>query len=52
VNPSTASAHLAGRLATLLLDPFLAQRWLVRRKDSRALSLTSRGRDCRLERLG
>jgi hypothetical protein len=52
VDWSERREHLAGTLATLLLDHFLAQRWLVRRKDSRALSLTPQGRHCLLERLG
>lgn len=36
--------HLAGRLATMLLDHFLARRWLVRIARSRALELTAAGR--------
>ena len=36
--------HLAGRLATTLLDHFLARRWLVRVAHSRALKLTQSGR--------
>jgi DNA-binding transcriptional ArsR family regulator len=36
--------HLAGRLATALLDHFTARRWLVREGDSRALVLTPEGR--------
>ena len=42
--------HLAGPLATALLDHFLAQRWLVRIPDSRALRVTPTGR-CSLEKL-
>lgn len=36
--------HLAGRLATSLLEHFLARRWLARTAHSRALSLTPQGR--------
>jgi DNA-binding transcriptional ArsR family regulator len=36
--------HLAGRLATGLLDHFMARRWLVRVRESRALKLTPQGR--------
>jgi DNA-binding transcriptional ArsR family regulator len=36
--------HLAGRLATSLLDHFLARRWLARSTPSRALKLTPQGR--------
>jgi DNA-binding transcriptional ArsR family regulator len=36
--------HLAGRLATTLLDHFLARRWLVRIEDTRALRLTPEGK--------
>ena len=36
--------HLAGRLATSLLDHFLARRWLARVPQSRALRLTPQGR--------
>jgi DNA-binding transcriptional ArsR family regulator len=36
--------HLAGPLATSLLDHFMARRWLVRRPQSRALKLTPLGR--------
>jgi DNA-binding transcriptional ArsR family regulator len=36
--------HLAGRLATGLLDHFMARRWLVRVRQSRALNLTPQGR--------
>jgi DNA-binding transcriptional ArsR family regulator len=35
--------HLAGRFATALLDHGLAQGWLRRRADSRALTLTPKG---------
>jgi len=35
--------HLAGRLATTLLEHFLARRWLVRVAQSRALKLTASG---------
>ena len=35
--------HLAGRLATGLLDHFMARRWLVRVPQSRALKLTPQG---------
>jgi DNA-binding transcriptional ArsR family regulator len=36
--------HLAGRLATSLLDHFLARHWLARAPHSRALRLTPQGR--------
>jgi DNA-binding transcriptional ArsR family regulator len=36
--------HLAGRLATALLDQFVAKRWLVRVDGTRALRLTPEGR--------
>lgn len=36
--------HLAGRLATSLLDHFLERRWLVRAPQSRALRVTPQGR--------
>jgi DNA-binding transcriptional ArsR family regulator len=36
--------HLAGRLATSLLEHFLARRWLARTPQSRALTLTPQGR--------
>lgn len=36
--------HLAGRLATELLDHFMARGWLVRVRDSRALKLTTQGK--------
>jgi DNA-binding transcriptional ArsR family regulator len=36
--------HLAGRLATSLLDHFVARRWLARAPQSRALRLTPLGR--------
>lgn len=36
--------HMAGRLATALLDHFLAKRWLVRIEDTRALRLTPEGK--------
>ena len=36
--------HMAGRLATTLLDHFLAKRWLVRIEDTRALRLTPEGK--------
>lgn len=36
--------HLAGRLATALLDHFMARRWLARVRESRALELTPQGR--------
>lgn len=36
--------HLAGRVATGLLDHFMARRWLVRGPESRALKLTPQGR--------
>jgi hypothetical protein len=36
--------HLAGRLATGLLDHFMARRWLVRVRESRALKLTPQGK--------
>ena len=35
--------HLAGRLATVLLEHFMAQRWLARVADSRALRVTPMG---------
>jgi DNA-binding transcriptional ArsR family regulator len=35
--------HLAGRLATSLLEHFLARRWLARTAQSRALALTPEG---------
>jgi DNA-binding transcriptional ArsR family regulator len=43
--------HLAGPLAVALLDAFLAQGWLRRRTDSRALDLTPRGRIALVDRL-
>jgi hypothetical protein len=36
--------HLAGRLATSLLDHFLDKRWLIRVPESRALRLTPQGK--------
>lgn len=36
--------HLSGRLATSLLDHFLARRWLARTPQSRALKLTPQGK--------
>jgi DNA-binding transcriptional ArsR family regulator len=36
--------HLAGRLATSLLDHFVARRWLARSTHSRALRLTPQGK--------
>lgn len=36
--------HLAGRLATTLLDHFMAKRWLVRVEGTRALRLTAEGK--------
>ena len=36
--------HLAGPLATALLDHFVAKRWLVRIEDTRALRLTPEGK--------
>ena len=36
--------HLAGSLATGLLDHFMARRWLVRVRESRALRLTPQGK--------
>ena len=36
--------HMAGPLATALLDRFLAKRWLVRIEDTRALRLTLEGK--------
>jgi DNA-binding transcriptional ArsR family regulator len=36
--------HMAGRLATALLDHFMAKRWLVRVDDTRALRLTPEGK--------
>ena len=36
--------HMAGRLATALLDHFLAKRWLARIDDTRALRLTPEGK--------
>ena len=36
--------HLAGPLATSLLEHFLARRWLARRPQSRALELTPQGK--------
>jgi len=36
--------HLSGRLATGLLDHFMARRWLVRVRESRALKLTPQGK--------
>lgn len=36
--------HLAGRLATSLLDHFIARRWLARVPDSRALKVTLQGK--------
>ena len=44
--------HLAGPLATALLDHFLTRRWLARAKDSRALTLTPHGRRSLLPLLG
>lgn len=43
--------HFAGPLAVALLDAFLAQGWLRRRADSRALDLTPRGRVALLDKL-
>ena len=43
--------HLAGRLATALLDHFMDRRWLARARDSRALTLTAEGRRCLLPQL-
>ncbi len=36
--------HLAGRLAALLLERFLAERWIARIPDTRAVRITDRGR--------
>ncbi len=36
--------HMAGRLATTLLDHFMAKRWLVRLGETRALRLTPEGK--------
>ena len=36
--------HLAGRLASSLLDHFMARRWLARDRHPRALKLTPQGR--------
>ena len=36
--------HMAGRLATALLDHFMAKRWLVRVDETRALRLTAEGK--------
>jgi len=36
--------HMAGRLATALLDHFTTRRWLVRVRDTRALRVTAEGR--------
>ncbi|HEU4617933.1 MAG TPA: helix-turn-helix transcriptional regulator [Gammaproteobacteria bacterium] len=41
---SERRSHLAGRLATALLDHFLARRWLLRTPQSRALTVTPQGR--------
>jgi DNA-binding transcriptional ArsR family regulator len=41
---SERTPHLAGRLGAAIADLALAQQWLVRVRDSRALRLTSRGR--------
>ena len=43
--------HLAGSLATSLLEHFLGRRWLVRTPGSRALKLTPHGRGTLLTRL-
>jgi DNA-binding transcriptional ArsR family regulator len=43
--------HFAGPLAVALLDAFLAQGWLRRRADSRALDLTPRGRVALVDKL-
>jgi DNA-binding transcriptional ArsR family regulator len=43
--------HLAGRLATALLDQFMDNGWLMRRSGSRALTLTPRGQRSLLPRL-
>lgn len=36
--------HMAGRLATTLLDHFMERRWLVRVRESRALKVTPEGK--------
>ncbi len=43
--------HFAGPLAVALLEAFLAQGWLRRRADSRALDLTPRGRIALVDKL-
>jgi DNA-binding transcriptional ArsR family regulator len=43
--------HLAGRLATSLLDHFIERRWLARQPASRGLALTPQGRRALLPRL-
>ena len=43
--------HLAGRLATSLLDHFLERRWLARTPQSRALRLTPQGKRTLLDLL-
>ena len=44
VDWSERRPHLAGRLATSLLEHFVARHWLARAPHSRALSLTPQGR--------
>lgn len=44
--------HLAGRLATSLLDHFMARRWLARSEHPRALKLTAQGRRALLPLMG
>jgi DNA-binding transcriptional ArsR family regulator len=46
---SERRSHLAGRLATSLLDHFLERRWLVRAPQSRALRVTPQGKRTLLE---
>lgn len=44
--------HVAGRIGTALADVFLAERWVARIRDSRALRLTERGRAALHRELG
>lgn len=39
-------AHLAGRLGAAVLSALLAEGWLARRREDRALSVTPRGAEC------
>lgn len=43
VDWSEQQPHLAGRLAAFLLDRFLADRWIARLPDTRAVRITERG---------